>query len=383
MTASSNGADGPRVFRAGEDLAAMRAAYERDGFVIVDGILTSPSSSTSATSDDCTSLTTLRRAAQDVVRLTRAGEWPHRRVVGKQFPPFDKVETQDYWGVQHLMHPSLPHHELFQRFYASEKLLDTCAALLAEQGVSHADKASNEQLQCELFNLLIQPQSHAFALGWHRDDVSADVSAQEEERLLRDKPTYGIQWNAALYDDRCLFLVPGTHKRVRTQEEVEANKAAPPPARKVESVPSSATDPSNPPGATGTGTTAEEGEDDARWSIDPPSTLRVELKAGQTAFYSQRILHRASYVPHTLRATLHGCYGVASVPPAGISGAASASADKASTGQAGTGAEEEDGGASERARMILQHSVSWMREPSFGESLPERLKPSEYAAWTM
>lgn len=37
--------------------------------------------------------------------------------------------------------------------------------------------------------------------------------------------------------------------------------------------------------------------------------FRHRTIAGQTAFYSQRILHRASYLPSRKRATLHGCYG--------------------------------------------------------------------------
>jgi hypothetical protein len=80
--------------------------------------------------------------------------------------------------------------------------------------------------------------------------------------------------------------------------------------------------------------------------------MRVRLKPGQTAFYSQRILHRASYLPTAKRATLHGCYGDAS---------------------SGTG-------AAERARNVLQHGVEWMRDAQFGDSLPPVLKPSKSLA---
>lgn len=81
--------------------------------------------------------------------------------------------------------------------------------------------------------------------------------------------------------------------------------------------------------------------------------------AGQTAFYSQRILHRASYLASKKRATLHGCYG--GIPT--------------------SDAYEADGKASlavyERARMVLQHGVEWMREDDFGQGLPDRLQPRE------
>ncbi len=36
----------------------------------------------------------------------------------------------------------------------------------------------------ELFNLLINPISHDFALRWHRDDVKGDTSLEEEKAAL-------------------------------------------------------------------------------------------------------------------------------------------------------------------------------------------------------
>lgn len=36
----------------------------------------------------------------------------------------------------------------------------------------------------ELFNLLINPESHEFALRWHRDDVREKASEEEEVRAL-------------------------------------------------------------------------------------------------------------------------------------------------------------------------------------------------------
>ncbi len=38
--------------------------------------------------------------------------------------------------------------------------------------------------QVELFNLLINPISHSFALRWHRDDVSEKALEQEEQQAL-------------------------------------------------------------------------------------------------------------------------------------------------------------------------------------------------------
>jgi hypothetical protein len=306
------------------NLDALAEHFHREGYVIVDDIF------------DKVDIEALRKAASDVISLTREGNWNHRRVVGKQFPPYDTITTPDSWGVQHLMHPSLPHHDTFAQFYGSAPLLDIAAHLLST-------KISNMQL--ELFNLLIEPSDHYFALGWHRDDIRADVEEDKElERL--GAPTSGIQWNACLYDDDCLFLVPRTHARLRTEEERIANQTDPPAARPIDE--------------------ADNSQDSSgSWTIDPKTTKRVSLKgafhprahcvylpiliyelphstspAGQTAFYSQRILHRASYTPSKKRATLHGCYG--------------------DIGEAIQGSAEEENAkavASERARNVLQVSM--------------------------
>ncbi|UZJ54271.1 hypothetical protein CBS101457_003591 [Exobasidium rhododendri] len=298
------------------DLDRLRHLFNTDGYVVVDGILSD------------LDVEELRKASAEVTQLTREGKWAHRRVVGKQFPPYNTVTSQDSWGVQHLMHPDLPHHDLFTKFYGSSPLLDIAAHLL---------ESTTASMQLELFNLLIEPSEHTFALGWHRDDIRPDVDRDQELQRLA-APTSGIQWNACLYGDDCLFLVPGTHTRLRTAEEIIANQTDSPPARKML------------PGS-------DQGYDGA-WDVDPDTAKRVCLKAGQTAFYSQRILHRASYLPSRKRATLHGCYGdVGGALQEGVSDEASKTA------------------ASERARNVLQHGVDWMRDDSFGKSLPPQLYP--------
>ncbi len=317
-----------RLRALGYDPDELLQHYRDHGYIILDGLLASDTSSP-------LHLDSLRRLADTATQITRDGKWPHRRIVGNAFPPFTQ-NNRDSWGVQHIMNPQLDTaasasaasiSSVFQQFYASSPLLDVASLLIGCQV---------EAMQMELFNLLVNPASHRFALGWHRDDIRPDVSEQEEEQRL-ETPTYGVQFNTALWDDDCLFIVPGTHRRLRTAAEVVANNAKAPPAVQVDS----------------------EGEvdktfgEDGAWNgVDPPNTMRVRLKPGQTAFYSQRILHRASYLPTAKRATLHGCYGDAS---------------------SGTG-------AAERARNVLQHGVEWMRDAQFGDSLPPVLKPSKSLA---
>ncbi|CDR88378.1 uncharacterized protein SPSC_04205 [Sporisorium scitamineum] len=328
VEAISGAADAASRLRAlGYDPEALLQQYRDQGYIVIDGVLSyNPASPLHIDS--------LRRSADTATQLTRDGHWPHRRVVGNAFPPFTK-DSRDSWGVQHIMNPQLDTlapsqaaslSKQFQQFYASSPLVEIASLLIG---------AETNEMQMELFNLLINPGSHRFALGWHRDDVRPDVSQDEEQARLAT-PTYGVQFNTALYDDDCLFIVPATHRRLRTPAEVSANNAKPPAATHIDA---SQSDPEHEQGFAPNG---------AWIGIDPPNTLRVQLKPGQTAFYSQRILHRASYLPSVKRATLHGCFGDAS--------------------QGGNG-------PAERARNVLQHGVEWMRDPAFGKSLPDTLKP--------
>lgn len=45
----------------------------------------------------------------------------------------------------------------------------------------------------------------------------------EEELIELQKPLVATQWNAALYDDECLIVIPGSHRRPRTEDERRIN----------------------------------------------------------------------------------------------------------------------------------------------------------------
>ena len=174
-------------------------------------------------------LSELREACNRVLERARAGpddpkRWKYVRAVGKQFPPFPP-DRDDIWGVQHLMHPDLQ-EPIFLEWYTSPKLLATVSEIIG---------AEEDDLQLELFNLLVNPQQIPYSLSWHRDNVRyilthpykiaycrPEASAEEELKELK-KPCFATQWNAALYDDQCLIVVPGSHRRARTREEREVN----------------------------------------------------------------------------------------------------------------------------------------------------------------
>jgi hypothetical protein len=122
----------------------------------------------------------------------------------------------------------------------------------------------------ELFNLLVRP-STSFQLRWHRDDIPATATTAEEEARLchPTEPAWHAQFNLPLYDDDSLILVPGSHKRARTDVERSAGAYE-----------------------------------------DPlPDQIRVQLRPGDIAFYDNNILHRGIYDADKERLTLHGSVG--------------------------------------------------------------------------
>ncbi|TFK51567.1 hypothetical protein OE88DRAFT_1735447 [Heliocybe sulcata] len=229
----------------------LRQQYEEQGYVIIPGLIANEE------------FEALREAAERTVERTRSGAWPYRRVVGKQFPPYGN-DDPDSWGVQHVMHPDLG-EPAFAKWYTSEGLTGVVQELL---------ECPQENLQMELFNMLINPEKHNFALRWHRDDVK-ETATEEEEYNALDVWHYGVQWNTALYEDSCLYVVPGSHRTPRTPEQ-----------RKHSSTSEAPKDPMNMPGA-----------------------IQVTIKAGESVFYNSNILHCATYDYSRKRATLHATMG--------------------------------------------------------------------------
>lgn len=224
----------------------------RDGFVVIP----------SAISPD--QLTHLCTATQDVAALARAGSWPNVRTLPKQFPPWPRnspevARDHGLWGVQGMMHPDLPHSATFVAMYFSDAVVGPTKELL------QCDR--DEDLVMELFNLLVRPDRD-FALRWHRDDIPATATAEEELARLH-QPAYSAQWNLALYDDASLIVVPGSHARART----DAERAADP------------------------------------WEENMPGQRVVSLRAGDVVFYNNNILHRGAYDATVERMTLHGSAG--------------------------------------------------------------------------
>ena len=96
---------------------SLKETYERDGFVKVPNLISD------------VQYPKLVAACERAIQRTRSGSWPHRRTLGKQFPPYGD-ENSDSWGVQLLMHPDLG-EPVFAEWYCSDALVKTVKALLA------------------------------------------------------------------------------------------------------------------------------------------------------------------------------------------------------------------------------------------------------------
>lgn len=247
-TTTTNPSSSPNITTSSSDpYKAARAALNKDGFVVL-----------SASLFPSFHLNALRSAGTRLTKAARSGNWPYIRTLPKQFPPWPQDHSHGIWGVQHLLHPSNPDHVLFAKSYFDAELLKYVASLI---------DCSEDDLTMELYNMLVRPDAD-FALRWHRDDIPASATVDEElERLNR--PGFHAQWNLALYDDSSLVLVPGSHRRARTEQERNADPYEP----------------------------------------DMPGQITVQLKAGQVAFYNNNILHRGVYDSSKERMTLHGSIG--------------------------------------------------------------------------
>ena len=92
--------------------------------------------------------------------------------------------------------------------------------------------------------------------GWHRDTSGKDrgLGGEEEMEVLRTHRKNMLKFHMALEPDPCLWIVPGSHLRLRTEAELELLAAG------------------------GTGELA--------------GAVHIDLRPGQTVFWNSNTLHR-------------------------------------------------------------------------------------------
>ena len=149
---------------------------------------------------------------------------------------------------------------VFAQYFGSKPLLDYVVA----------------QVGADLFlgNLAMftNPTKTPYICQWHRDDGLRYDQAEEPEMEYLRRLRSGCRWELALVDDCALGLVPGSHRRYRTAEEIEAMK---------------------------------EGLDKRL-----PGDMVVELKAGETIFWNGDALHRAVHETDRERLTMSASFRI-------------------------------------------------------------------------
>ena len=97
---------------------------------------------------------------------------------------------------------------VFARYLVSEPVLRYVSAFLGDEL-----RLGHVHLWCA---------DSGYDTGWHRDvGKERDVSREREMEILT-RPMRSIKWQLALLDDPCLWVVPGSHKRYRTEAERNA-----------------------------------------------------------------------------------------------------------------------------------------------------------------
>ena len=172
----------------------------------------------------------------------------------------------------------MPGRKEFAKLYFGNAIIGVVKELL---GLNLYDPRSEEGIVMELFNLLVSPSGKQdFELRWHRDDIRWEVDEEDERRQLDEKSPGGrqahTQYNIALFEDESLVVVPGSHRRVRTEIERGADP----------------------------------------YEKELPGQVVVKMKAGDAVFYDSNIVHRGVYKGvdwekgEVGRMTLHGSVGL-------------------------------------------------------------------------
>ena len=202
-------------------------------------------------------LESLRSTYQTVLERQKV-IWARDR--GPDDPPGGLWETRRQPQVD-LMEPGVIDEgtvDAIEEFWVHDDTMDVVSQLL-----------STSEPNVHFMSMFCNPVRNHPGSGWHRDVspiATAPLKALQAD-LVENGPRY-TQWNAPLYDDDVLWIVPGSHRRPNTQEEndslVEDNKK------------------------------------------QLPTGMPVELKAGDAVVYTHYLLHTGSNYTTKLRRTLHG-----------------------------------------------------------------------------
>jgi len=163
-----------------------------------------------------------------------------------------------------------------------ERALEKLIGPLASYGVARDDKNRST-------GVLYEPAAKAWCTEWHRDwrDNVPGLCYDTFDRLQNNK-RYFNQVNCALYDDSCTWVVPFSHNRRDTDEEIRRF-----PTRPIQVV-----------------NTSQMSEVEAELAVRDyatslPGAFQVHLHPGDFLLYRNAAWHLGAYMPHQRRSTIH------------------------------------------------------------------------------
>ena len=204
--------------------------------------------------EDIVSGADLDRLHQDIKKV-------YGRTIGE-----DKEKKQYRYG---LFNPEYRLSFLHGLLY-SHRMLEVVKALIGPDPV----------LQNAL--LIVSGRSVPYKMGWHRDVLQIPPDRIDERMFSPKWFNNCLQLNLAIYDDSCLWIVPGSHCRANTEAEWAAFEGS-----------------------------WHESPLDARM----PGGRAVDLTAGTCVFYNNNLIHRGYNATDRPRMTLHASYLSPSAPP--------------------------------------------------------------------
>lgn len=140
-----------------------------------------------------------------------------------------------------------------------------------------------------LMGVLVEPSADAWCTAWHRDwrdnIMGLELSLWDAQF---QNPAMFNQVNCALYEDSCTWVVPGSHLRRDTDEEVARFPTRPIHGPNLEGL-----------------SPAQRETACLEYCQSLPGATRLLLDAGDYCLYRNSLWHLGNYIPYRKRATLH------------------------------------------------------------------------------
>jgi len=167
---------------------AQKEEYHEEGFFVTDDAV-EPSM--------LAELTDAARRAKEKVRNGQVDLFTH----------WSTPEKTEPWAIRGLLAPEFD-EPVFARHLLSQRIMEYVHFFVGYE------------LRLGSILLFTNPHHEDSGFGWHRDLGAQERDGTEAQELaILNQPMGGLRWHLALVDDACLQIVPGSHRRYRTEHE--------------------------------------------------------------------------------------------------------------------------------------------------------------------